>query len=62
MEHINIGDRVTCTAACETRLAPEDRGDSGRVLDKADDNALAYVGWDSGVRTWIALADLERHA
>jgi len=53
----DIGQRVTCTPACEVHLAPQDRGDAGRL--QAVDGDLARVAWDSGVTTWIERRDLQ---
>ena len=32
--------------------------DTGIVLDISDDGTKAYVGWDSGVKTWTAITEL----
>lgn len=37
-----------------------DDHDTGIVLDLSEDGSKAFVGWDSGVQTWTALAELRR--
>ena len=54
---ISVGDNVGVSPTIERTLAEDDRGDTGRVLDLSDDGQ-AWVGWRSGVRTWIPVGDL----
>jgi hypothetical protein len=59
-DELCIGDRVKCTDAYEQiYVADNDRGDVGRVLGFDKDAENAYIGWSSGIRTWMSVKHLE---